>query len=218
VQISQLEPGDTIHIWAEGARESDTPAFSIEIAEKDRIWVVAESLGLKLGDRVLILRSVAGDARYQAPYEVVSLVAASVAFEALGDWQRVQDRGSIRAMTPNIPVTARSRGSGAFEMTMLNLSNGGMMVESAVALAPGDEFDCRFRLPECETEFNLSARVVRQTRSGMHPTTQHCLAVQFLRLSDSIEAGITRFVFREEIRRNNIRKIRRNIIRRRAAG
>jgi hypothetical protein len=206
VQIARLESGDTISIWAEGAREGDAPTFSVEIVERDRIWVTAGSLGLKLGDQVLIHRSVVDDARYRAPFEVVSLVRSSVAFEALGVWQRNQDRGSVRVMTPNIPVAAQSRDSDDFELTMLNLSNGGMMVESAVALAPGDEFDCRFQLPECETEFSLSARVVRRACSDSHPTTRHCLAVEFLRVPDSIEAGLTRFVFHEEIRRNNARR------------
>jgi Tfp pilus assembly protein PilZ len=208
VQIARLKTGDSVYIWAEGGSERGAPEFAVEIVEKNRFWVEAESLGLKVGDRVLILRSIAGDARYRTACEVASLVASKVAFEELGEWQRVQARDSVRIVIPSTPIEAQLRDSksDSFEMTMLDLSNGGLMAESAEKLECGDEIDCRFQLSESDDELNLRARVVRRSASSTHPKTRHCIAVEFLKMPDSVEASLTRWVFREEIRRNNLRR------------
>jgi len=174
--------------------------LSVEMAEKRRVWLVAADCELALGDRVMIERAIDGDARYRGSFEVVSRVHENLAFEPLDEWKRVQARDSARVATDHLPLEGIGPDDGEFfEMHMLDLSTGGMLVETTSDLQCGDLIDCRFKLPACEVLFTIPAAVVRvvETPRRLRERKEALFGLQFIQLAGRVEAEITRWVFRQ---------------------
>lgn len=208
MELGRLKPGEVVRVLFDGAPRRGV-MLPVEMAEKRRVWLVAADCELALGERVVIERAVDGDARYRGSFDVVSRVHPNLAFEPVGEWLRVQARDFARVATDHLPLEGVGPDDGeSFEMHMLDLSTGGMLVETAADLQCGDPIDCRFKLPACEVLFTIPAAVVRavKTPRRLLDRKEELFGLQFIQLAGQVEAEITRWVFRQQIRKNNIER------------
>jgi c-di-GMP-binding flagellar brake protein YcgR len=181
---------------------------TVDAVERSRIWIAAPDLSLEVGEEVLIEHSVVRDARYQATLRVGSQVKQSFSLELPGQWNRIQERASVRVMTDRFPVQGiwpdhrRAR----VDLTMLDLGIGGMRVETSETLEAGDSLDFRFRLPDCPILFTVSARVARVLEKELRSGGRLQVGLRFEKLEYPIEAALTRWIFDAQVKRHHTRK------------
>lgn len=212
MELARLKVGEIVRVLPEGAVGGGQP-LTVELVENRRFWLSAVDFKLKVGNRVSIERSISGDARYRGRFEAVSIVNTSIAFESLDEWQRHQARNFARVATGRLPLEGIDQEGGqSFEMQMLDLSTGGMQIETAFDLELGDQLDCRFTLPDSENLLTIPAAVFRliATPRRLRERKGELYGLKFIQLSRSVETEITHWVFQQQIRKNNAERDRDN--------
>jgi hypothetical protein len=174
-------------------------------------------------DQLVLVQARSGDARYATQAAVITLrylapdrlvlrrrryatqaaVIAPRGRELLvrlrPTWLRLDPRAYPRCDVPALPVDATPLPDdgppGPRRMFLLNLSAGGALLASDVALARGDRFVCHFELDGLAIE--TEARVVRLTRPYPDDPAVLGLGVAFDRMADATRRHIDHWVLRQ---------------------
>ena len=76
-------------------------------------------------------------------------------------------------------------------MWIVNLSSGGLLVDTHAAPVAGEVLECCFALPDSTREFRLPAHVVRVVERSSPERTTYRVGIEFDDLADSFAAAIS---------------------------
>ncbi len=185
-----------MRVWTSNAISPDPFELTVAAIEHARVWIRAPGVPLKVGDRVLLERWPADETGYQGPFEIASRVSDSFALDVHDEWTRLQDRTFVRVATGPIRMLAEWKESerDPTELWIVNLSVGGLLVDTHAAPIAGEVLECCFELPDCPHRFRLPARVVRVVERSTPELTIYRVGIEFDEMSDSFAAAISSWV------------------------
>ncbi len=76
-------------------------------------------------------------------------------------------------------------------MWIVNLSAGGLLVDTHAAPVAGEVLECCFELPDCPHHFRLPAHVVRVIERSTPELTTYRVGIEFDEMADSCAASIS---------------------------
>lgn len=177
--------------------------------ESDGFVLRVQSAALGSGVRVRAQRGVPDDARYTVAGVIVQPGPPLLRVQTTGMWQRVQQREFVRlrlsaqvwARLAAPAETARDNSmspAGLSEMSgqVIDVSAGGVQLETTQALTAGDRILLRFELPNAGV-VEVEGNVVRS-----HPGRREGFlsGVQFMSLPAHQESMIVRFIYEQQVR------------------
>lgn len=197
---SRWRVGDPVRVWTSNAISPDPFELTVAAIEHERVWIRAPGVPLKIGDRVLLERWPADDSCYQGPFEIASRVSDSFALDLHDEWTRLQDRSFARVATGPIRMQALWEEREPSEMWIVNLSAGGLLVDTHSAPVAGETLECGFELPDCPHQFRVQAHVVRVVERSSPELTTYRVGIEFDEMTDRFAAAIGSWVRKAQAR------------------
>lgn len=177
----------------------------VELVEHRLLRVRTQGTPVQVGEAVRVQHVVPDDARYTIDALVQALESPSVVLKKLGEWSRVQQREYVRlrleakvyadlhASAPG-PELPSMRAPLDLRARVVDLSAGGLQLETSVDLGLGVQVFVRFELPGGEPVATTGLVV----RRGRAIRDTHRFGVRFVNLAPPLETVIVRFIYAQQ--------------------
>ena len=124
-----------------------------------------------------------------------------------GSWERVQRRWDVRLQVTIDPLEAvlmEEEQQVPVEVTILDISAGGLLLRSRRPMAPWSKLHIKFELPGFPPPLETEAEVTRDVTVQDGPLECHRIGVRFVNLHERDKNRIIRFIFQEQVRRRKL--------------
>lgn len=200
-EAPELELGDVLHL----SLDEDGRIFSVTVEEleHDLVGVDPEGRRLSLGTELWVRLVIPGDARYRVRARVADAQPELTFVRFEGKWERMQSREFFRIAMEGLelamvrrdaPPGSRSR----TRATLVDISGGGVQVETSVPLAVGERIGLRLVLPGL-SPLELDGAVVRSREAGTPRA-----GVSFVAVPPEVRARLLQWIYALQAQRRSM--------------
>jgi c-di-GMP-binding flagellar brake protein YcgR len=197
-----LECGDVLQLSL--GEQQGGFSVSVEALQGALIGVDAEGRALHAGSEVLLQLVIPGDARYGVGARVDSIREELTFLCLTSRWKRVQHREFFRVAVDGLGASLVRRDARAavrrpLPASVIDLSAGGVQVETRVTLLVGDRVWLRLALPGI-SPLELEGSVVRTTDA----TGAHRAGVSFIAVQPELRTRLLQWIYALQAQRRSL--------------